>query len=67
VNHWMGGVKKEMKKKGTEGVFAARARSKGHTTHEEAELDKNKGGKLGKRANLALIYERARQHRHASA
>ena len=36
------------------GSFRALAKKHGRSTHEEAEADKSKGGKTGKRARLAL-------------
>ena len=50
-----------IKKRGTEGVFSRYAKSKGHSTHEEAELDKHKSGKVGQRARLALTFAKHRK------
>jgi hypothetical protein len=64
ANRWMSGVKEGMKRRGTEGSFSALAHRKGHSTHQEAEMDKHKSGKVGKKARLALAFESARSHKH---
>jgi hypothetical protein len=66
MNRWIGPVKKSMERRGTEGSFSALAKRKGHTTHQEAELDKHKSGGVGGKARLALAFESARHHKHAS-
>ena len=50
----------EMKEKGTKGSFTRIAESHGNTVHEEAEEDKSKSGKIGKKARMALAFESAR-------
>ena len=60
INRWMGGVKKEMQRKGTEGSFSAAAKRAGKSTHELAEEKKHSSGKIGKRARLALAFARAK-------
>jgi hypothetical protein len=45
---------------GTKGSFTRIADAHGHSVHEEAELDKSKGGKVGKKARMALAFEGAR-------
>jgi hypothetical protein len=45
---------------GTKGSFTRIANAHGHTVHEEAEEDKSKGGKIGKKARMALAFESAR-------
>ena len=60
TNRWMQKVSSGIKKRGTEGVFSARAHRQGHSTHEQAELDKHKSGKIGKRARLALAFASAK-------
>lgn len=48
------------KKAGTKGVFSAAAKRAGKTTREFAEEKKNAGGKVGKRARMALVFMNAR-------
>ena len=62
ANRWMQKAKEGMEKKGTVGSFRRIAERKGHSTHEEAELDKHKSGKIGKKARMALAFEAARKH-----
>lgn len=57
---WMQGVKKEMKEKGTEGSFTRIAHSHGRSVPEEAEHDKHKPGKIGKKARMALVFAAAK-------
>ncbi len=45
------------------GIFSAKAKEHGESTHEYAEEEKNAGGTLGKEANLALTYEKYRPHK----
>lgn len=63
ADHWMAGVKRGIKKRGTEGVFKRAAQDRGESTHQFAEEDKHKTGKMGARARLALAYESARSKR----
>lgn len=56
-------VKKQMKRKGTEGSFSRAAKSHGMSTHAYAEEKKHASGKVGKRARLALVFEHARKNR----
>jgi len=51
---WLQAASARMKSKGTEGSFTRIAKSKGHSVHQEAELDKHKSGKIGKKARFAL-------------
>ncbi len=60
-NRWMSGVKKEMKSKGTEGSFTRIAHAHGRSVPEEAQHDKHKPGKVGKKARLALAFASARK------
>jgi hypothetical protein len=53
---WMQKVSTGIKKRGTEGVFSAAAHRAGMSTRAYAQKKKHAGGKLGKRANLALAY-----------
>lgn len=48
---------------GTKGVFSAAAKRHGMSTHAFAEKEKHAGGKEGKRANMALMFEAGRRHR----
>jgi hypothetical protein len=52
----MQGVAKEMKSKGTEGSFTRIANRHGRSVHAEAEADKHKPGKIGKKARMALVF-----------
>lgn len=63
AKHFMQAVKSAMKRKGTEGSFSAAAKRKGVSTHQLAEEDKHKSGKMGKRARLALVFEKARHNK----
>jgi hypothetical protein len=51
---WMAGAVKHP------GVFRRAAQAHGESTHEYAEKEKGASGKLGKRARLALTFERER-------
>ena len=62
ANRWMQKAKDKMEKKGTVGSFRRIAQSHGRSTHEEAEVDKSKSGKVGKKARMALAFEAARKH-----
>lgn len=44
------------------GSFRAAAKRAGESTHEYAEQEKDKGGKMGKRANLALTLMKMHKH-----
>jgi hypothetical protein len=61
ANNWMAKEAQREKHAGTKGSFTRIAERKGHTVHEEAELDKHKGGKIGKKANMALAFAGARK------
>ena len=54
AKHWLQAVVAGMRKRGTEGSFTRIAKRKGHSVHQEAELDKHKSGKIGKKARFAL-------------
>jgi hypothetical protein len=60
VKHWMQKAAESSKRKGTKGVFKAAAARHGMSTRAYAEKEKNAGGTLGKRANLALSYMNAK-------
>jgi hypothetical protein len=53
-------IAKGIKKRGTEGVFSAKAKAAGESTHAYAEEKKDAPGKLGKQARLALTFEKHR-------
>ena len=59
ANRWMQKESEREKKAGTRGSFTRIAESHGRTTHEEAEVDKSKGGKIGKKARMAIAFEKA--------
>jgi len=40
------------------GIFTKKAEAAGESVHEFAEQEKDKGGKIGKEANLALTFEK---------
>ncbi len=61
TNRWMSKAKEGMEKKGTVGSFRRIAERHGRSTHEEAEVDKSKPGKVGKKARMALAFEAARR------
>jgi hypothetical protein len=56
----MAGVKRGIKKRGTEGVFKRAAARAGKSTHAFAQEHKHSSGKIGKRARLALAFSKAR-------
>jgi hypothetical protein len=59
ANNWMKKEGAREKEAGTKGSFTRIAERKGHTVHEEAELDEDKKGKIGKKARMALAFENA--------
>lgn len=60
ANRWMQKASEKMKEKGTEGSFTRIAKSHGRSTHEEAEHDKHKSGKIGQKARMALAFASAK-------
>jgi len=56
AEHWIQGAIKHP------GSFRALAKKHGKSTHEEAEEDKGKSGKTGKRARLALTLMGMHKH-----
>jgi hypothetical protein len=60
TNRWMQKAADKMKEKGTEGSFRRIAHAHGRSTHEEAEHDKHKSGKVGQKARMALAFAAAR-------
>jgi hypothetical protein len=59
--HWMQGVSKGIKHRGTKGVFKEAAARAGKSTQEYAEEKKHSSGKTGQRARLALAFASARR------
>jgi hypothetical protein len=57
---WMQKAAASIKAKGTKGVFKASAARHGMSTHAYAEKEKHASGKVGKRARLALAFEKAK-------
>lgn len=60
---WMSEEGRREKSKGTKGSFTRIANRNGRTVHQEAEADKYKGGKVGKKALMALAFEKAAKNR----
>lgn len=54
ASNWIKAATDRMKKKGTQGSFTRIAKSHGRSVHAEAEADKHKAGKVGKKARFAL-------------
>lgn len=61
TSRWMSKEAQREKSAGTKGSFTRIAHRKGHSVHEEAELDKHKSGKTGKKARMALAFAAARK------
>lgn len=62
-NRWMQRESEREKHAGTKGSFRRIAERHGRSTHEEAEADKHKSGKVGKKARMALAFESAARNR----
>ena len=60
ANRWMQHEAQREKHAGTKGSFTRIAHRHGHSTHEEAELDKHKKGKIGQKARMALAFASAK-------
>lgn len=58
--NWMAGVKKNIEKRGTKGVFKRAAERAGMSTSAFAEKHAHDSGKLGRRARLAKAFASAR-------
>jgi hypothetical protein len=56
---WMQKVSEGIKERGTEGSFTRAAKRAGKSVAEYAQEKKGAGGKLGKRARLALAFRKA--------
>jgi len=61
ADKWIGGVKRSMKRRGTEGSFSRAAARAGKSTSAYAQEKKHAPGLLGKRARLALAFASARR------
>jgi len=59
-NHWLGAARKEMKSKGTVGLFGRKAKAAGESTREYAMDKYSAPGKLGKEARFAAAMEKKR-------
>lgn len=64
-NRWMQHAAKKMKAKGTEGSFTRIAHEHGRSVPAEAQADKGKPGKIGKKARMAIAFEHAAKKRAA--
>ncbi len=62
-SRWMKKEGEREKEAGTKGSFTRIAESHGNTVREEAEEDKHKSGKIGKKARMALAFESAARNR----
>ena len=60
ANRWMQHEASREAHAGTKGSFTRIAERHGRSVHEEAIADENKKGKIGKKARMALVFERAR-------
>lgn len=60
---WMQDESKRESKAGTKGSFTRIANRNGRSVHAEAEADKSKGGKVQKKALMALAFEKAAKNR----
>lgn len=60
TNRWMSREASREKHAGTKGSFTRIAEGHGRTVHEEAVADEHKSGKVGKKARMALAFEKAR-------
>lgn len=61
--NWMASEGKREQKAGTKGSFTRIADRHGRTVHQEAEADKHKGGKIQKKALMALAFAKAAKNR----
>ena len=60
---WMQKEAEREKHAGTKGSFTRIAQRHDRSVHAEAEADKHKGGKIQKKALMALAFERAAKNR----
>jgi len=60
ARHWMQKASESIKRKGHRGIFKAAAHRAGMSTREYAEKKKHAGGTIGRRANLALSFMKAK-------
>jgi hypothetical protein len=61
MSNWMEKESQREKHAGTKGIFKRAAERQGKSTHELAEDDKHKSGKMGARARMALAFASARR------
>ena len=59
-NRWMQHAANKMKEKGTEGSFTRIAKAHGRSVPEEAQVDKSKPGKIGKKARMSIAFASAK-------
>ena len=64
ANRWMSHEASREKHAGTKGSFTRIAERHGRSVPAEAQADKNKPGKIGKKARMAIIFEHAEKARH---
>ena len=60
ANKWMQKAADSIKAKGTKGSFSRMAKKAGESTHAFAEEKQSAPGKTGKKARLALAFEKAK-------
>ena len=60
ASRWLSHEAEREKHAGTKGSFSRIAQRHGRSTHAEAVADKHKSGKIGKKARMALVFEKAR-------
>jgi hypothetical protein len=63
ASRWMQHAANKMKEEGTEGSFTRIAHEHGRSVPAEAQADKNKPGKIGKKARMAIAFEGAHHHK----
>jgi len=61
ANRWMSKEASREKHAGTKGSFTRIAERHGRSVHEEAVADEHKPGKIGKKARMAMMFEKARR------
>jgi hypothetical protein len=66
ASRWMQHESEREKSAGTKGSFSRLAHRHGRSTHAEAVADEHKPGKIGKKARMALMFEKHRPHHHHS-
>lgn len=66
TNRFMQVANERMKSRGTKGSFTRIAKEHGRSVPAEAQADKDKPGKIGKKARMALVFEEAARNRKKS-